>query len=145
MAKKKLKPADEWYSDGNYKLPTELVQEFYDKVIELAEETFGRDGDRSLPVSIHIVDRTRFEPVHFIEVPYRHKIEDEAKAKLNAFRYEEPTDEQRREIEDEMKVQLDRMLSYLTLNVSMAMERLQTELKIRQYHNVEKEIKKEKK
>lgn len=141
---KKLKPADEWYTDANYKLPPELMQKFYDQCIKLAEETFGRDGDKSLPVSIHIVDRTRFEPVHYIEVPYRHKIEDEAEAKLNSF-YDEPTEEQRKEIEEEKRIQLERMLSHLTLNVSMAMERLQTELKIRQYLNVEKELKKEKK
>jgi hypothetical protein len=142
--KSKKTPADEWCTDETYMLPIELCQKFYDKVIKLAEEMFGRDCDNHLPVDIHIIDRTRFEPVHFIEVPYRHKIEDIAKSKLNN-RYDEPTAEQRKEVEEEKQEKLEDMLHDLAVNASMAMDRLKSELQIRRHHHLEKRLKKEKK
>lgn len=78
MTKRKpeLAPAERKSRERDYQLPQDLLDRFYAKVTRLAEQTFGRDCDGDLPVDIEIVDRTRYERLHYQPVPYSHKPHD---------------------------------------------------------------------
>lgn len=46
---------------------------FVEKVYALAEKTFDKDEDGDLPVNVLVVDRTRYYPHHWFDIPYDHK------------------------------------------------------------------------
>lgn len=49
------------------------VENFYNKIIEMAERNFERDGDDDLPIDIYIINRSKKFGGGFIAVPYSHK------------------------------------------------------------------------
>lgn len=53
------------------------LEAFENKVYKLAKEMFETDDDGDLPVSWMIIDRSRYEPVHFFALPYWHKARTE--------------------------------------------------------------------
>ena len=54
-------------------LDEKKVGEFWDKCYELAGKTFELDCDGDLPVQVKVLDRTRFQPSHYLPIPYDHK------------------------------------------------------------------------
>lgn len=59
---------------GGYAEVTESdLHDFYDVINALLEAKFERDCDGDLPLNVHWVDRTKFYPSHFIDIPYSHK------------------------------------------------------------------------
>lgn len=61
-------PAHKWQDEENYKLPPELVEKFQLRIYELAKEMFGHHNGL-VPVNVVVVDRTRFEAMHYLPVP----------------------------------------------------------------------------
>ena len=97
---------------------TEDVNQLYEIIRLIIDEKFERDCDGDSPINFTIIDRTRYEPLHFIPVRYDHKAE---------------TDEEKEEI-----------LGDHFLNLSMAMDRVNTQMKIRQFDRNEKKRKRKK-
>lgn len=59
--------------------PTEEVwNKFLKDVDKLVKTTFGVDADGDPPVDVYCVDRTRYEPWHWFNVPYEHKAKTDA-------------------------------------------------------------------
>jgi hypothetical protein len=52
--------------------PVELTR-LYDFFRKVIDAKYPRDGDRATPVEFTILDRTRFEPMHYMPVAYDHK------------------------------------------------------------------------
>jgi len=75
-------PAQQWSENSEYRLPKKLLEDFKKQVIALAEKTFGSPH---APLDIHIVDRTRFEPILYVPISYRRlaKTKDEMIARMN--------------------------------------------------------------
>jgi len=46
------------------------VSDLYGIVREIVELKWGPDEDGDRPIDVHLIDRTRFEPSHFLRVPY---------------------------------------------------------------------------
>jgi hypothetical protein len=46
-------------------------------MLRLIERKFEVDPDGDLPVEFQLIDRTRYEPMHFEPVPYMHKSKNE--------------------------------------------------------------------
>lgn len=42
-------------------------------ILRILEEKYERDCDGSIPVEFDLVDRTRFERMHYFKIPYEHK------------------------------------------------------------------------
>lgn len=63
------------------------IRKFRDKVQDMADKEFGVDDEGDSSVEVIIVDRTRYEPMHYWPVPYSHRGPKEAKAALEAVVY----------------------------------------------------------
>lgn len=93
-----------------YKLgPVDQVAfgKFWDKVYDMACQEFGIDEDGDARVTIQLLDRSRFWPLHYMPVRYEHKVAT---------------------IEE-----LDKEMSTHFTNLGLAMDSLQTHLRTRQY------------
>ncbi len=55
-----------------YTVDEKLFQEAHEKVEALLAEIFGLEGDHSHNVEFILIDRERYEPMHFRPVPYSH-------------------------------------------------------------------------
>lgn len=55
-------------------LDRDKVGAFYEKVRAMAVKEFGEDCDGDIPLDIDITDRTRFERLHFLTIPYDDKV-----------------------------------------------------------------------
>jgi hypothetical protein len=121
-ARKSPTPGQQWSSEHNYQLPKELLEKFYKEIDKLRIQMFGKDCDGDCPVSVHVIDRTRCEPNHFFDIPYRHKIEESEVL-----------------TEEEKAVKLEERLDLLLCNVSVATERLNGEVTIRRHHRLRQE------
>jgi hypothetical protein len=53
-------------------LDTKQLDTFASKLDTLAKQTFGIDQDGDCPVSVRVLDRSRYEPMHWWVVPYEH-------------------------------------------------------------------------
>lgn len=74
-------------SDGGFAPVTEQDLNQLCSIMEkLTGMKWGRDADGDLPIDWEIIDRTRFERMHFQPVPYQHKAQNELAANehLNA-------------------------------------------------------------
>lgn len=49
------------------------IKKLYGIVIKILEMKYERDSDNALPVEVDLIDRTRFERLHHIPIPYEHK------------------------------------------------------------------------
>ena len=49
------------------------IIEFMWAVDQLEEKMLPIDADGDSPVNIHVIDRRKYEPMHWQEVPYSHK------------------------------------------------------------------------
>lgn len=62
--------AERWYHDGDYQVPETLLEQFEEKVRELAKQMFCDGKDTyDLPVQIKIIDRTRYSLLEYHETP----------------------------------------------------------------------------
>ena len=62
--------------DGGWAIVTEAdMKEFNELVQGMVELRFGEDADRDRPVNFRLVDRTRFEPMHYWPLRYEHEAE----------------------------------------------------------------------
>lgn len=53
--------------------PTTDDMKLMDAIIyEMIERKFERDCDGGLPINYHVCDRTRFEPLTYVNIPYTH-------------------------------------------------------------------------
>ena len=48
------------------------VEKLYSIIIRILEMKYQRDCDNSLPVEVGLVDRTKFERSHYLNIPYEH-------------------------------------------------------------------------
>lgn len=98
--------ADRRKSEGGF-APVEKgdMKKLYRVLDLLIDAKWQKDPDGDLPVNYKLIDRTRYEPMHFFTVPYEHKAK---------------TDEEREDI-------LDRHLT----NLRMSADRVDNLLKIR--------------
>jgi hypothetical protein len=55
-------------------LDRDKLNEFHEEISKLAREKFGQDCDGDVPVDIVVVDRTRYERMHYFHIPYDSKI-----------------------------------------------------------------------
>lgn len=105
-------------SDGGFaEVGNEDVNDLYDLIHTILEAKFEADPDGDLPINFKIIDRTKFEPLFYYPVPYRHKIKDSDK-----------------EAQEEL-------LKTLLGNLSMATKAVETHLQITQYSRRESERK----
>jgi len=58
--------------------PSDL-HKLHDILRLLKDIKYGRDVDGDSPIDVHLIDRTRFEPVHVPLLPYCHEGESEDK------------------------------------------------------------------
>ena len=63
------------YPFNNHMTPLDerKVVAFGNRIHDLACRTFGVDEDGDCAVSVNVVDRTRYEGLHWFPVPYEHK------------------------------------------------------------------------
>jgi hypothetical protein len=65
-------------SDGGWAPVTERdLGQLYIIVEKIIGMKWGQDPDGDLPIEWKIIDRTRFERLHYFPVPYEHKAKDE--------------------------------------------------------------------
>lgn len=96
-------------SDGGYAPVTEMDLEQLDTIIyKLIGMKWAIDPDGDLPIDFKIIDRTRFEPLHYEPVPYQHKMRDEL----------------------EQRGRFDTLM----MNASIAIRELDTTLRIMRHH-----------
>lgn len=63
-------------SDGGFApVGKDDIQDLYRVMEAIFEAKYERDPDGDLPINIVLVDRTQYEPVHHMLIPYRHLIE----------------------------------------------------------------------
>ncbi len=62
-----------WGETADGVIPEKDWDGFRQAVHELTERWFSRDCDGDLPVDICLVDRSRYEPMHFSAIKYSHK------------------------------------------------------------------------
>jgi hypothetical protein len=55
-------------------LDRDKLNGFYDEVHKLARKKFPQDSDGDVPIDISIIDRTRYERMHYFHIPYDSKI-----------------------------------------------------------------------
>jgi hypothetical protein len=67
MTNKRAPSVSSWHD-----IPDSVVDEFSKKVRQLQREMIPLDGDGDIAVEIIIVDRRKFEPLHFQPIPYNH-------------------------------------------------------------------------
>ncbi len=109
--------AERRHSSGGYAEVRIKDMTDLDKIIhELIELKFERDPDGDLPVEFKLVDRTRFEPMHFAVVPY-----------LGIARCDSLTLDQKQDI-----------LDTHMMNLSIAHDRLSNAHKIMKYERTKK-------
>lgn len=77
--------------------PSDL-DKWQDELDILASKKFGRDQDSDCPVKVYLVDRTKYDSVHWWLVPYHHKAK---------------TEKQLEEIEDALLTNLDTAMKAL--------------------------------
>lgn len=66
-------------SDGGYAPVTETdLEQLHAIINRLITLKWGPDPDGDWPINWHIIDRTRFEPMHYAPVPYEHMATGEA-------------------------------------------------------------------
>ena len=59
------------------------LSEFHDKVYAMARKEFGTDDEGKInKVSVILVDRSRYWPMHYFPVPYDHKAKTEEDKEL---------------------------------------------------------------
>jgi hypothetical protein len=90
----------------------DALTKFEDELNALAERTFGVNEEGSCPITVSILDRSRFEYQHWLPVPYPHKAK---------------TDESKREIRDS-----------IYLNLMSATEAFERWVKMQWFHEREK-------
>lgn len=101
-------------SDGGYAPVTEKDLEQLDTIIyKLIGMKWAMDPDGDLPIDFKIIDRTRFEPMHYDPVPYQHKTEDDPLAQRGR-------------------------LAILMMNAHIALEALDTQMRI-EWHKKRKQ------
>ena len=97
--------AEKRVSGGGFALVTEQDYDQLNEIIDtLVALKWSPDPDGDRPINWKLIDRTKFEPMHYFPVPYEHKMQDI----------------------HEQNGRLDTLLS----NVSLATEALNTTLKI---------------
>lgn len=106
---------------GLAEVKPEDVEELCVIIMALIEAKFERDPDGDLPVEFKLVDRTRFEPMHFEPVPY-----------LGLARCDNLTPDQKQDI-----------LDIHMMNLSIAHERLSSAHRILKHERREKTSSKE--
>ena len=98
------------------------MNQLYDVMYSIIAAKWDADCDGDRPINFSIIDRTRFEPQHFIEIPYRHLVDSTHGPMPEAARQR----------------YLDGILDSCTTNVSIAVSRLDTETRVRHgYRNDE--------
>jgi len=70
------------HNDWMTPLDQKKFNAFCTKVNEAARREFGVDQDGDCPVQLRVTDRTRFEPVHYLNVPYGHKFDERTPHKV---------------------------------------------------------------
>lgn len=64
-------------SDGGYAPVTELdfnqLCTIIDRIVKMK---WSKDPDGDLPIEVEVIDRTRFEPMHYAPVPYEHEVKN---------------------------------------------------------------------
>jgi hypothetical protein len=95
-------------SDGGYAPVTESdLNKLYAIISRLVRMKWGMDPDGDRPIEWKLIDRTRFERMHYVPIPYEHKAKGEAV--------------------------FDR-LHFVALNASIANRDLDTTLKLLEFH-----------
>ena len=111
-------------SGGGWAPVTKEDKEQLNEVLyALLEAKFGRDADGDLPVQFNIVDRNKFEPNHFFNIPYSYDIADRKQEGLDQEEYEESR------------------MSLMMSNLSIAMRGIDTEINIKRYNRQDKKEK----
>lgn len=67
-----LKHRSKSNGDGWAEVAEGDVEELYSIIIRILEMKYQRDSDNSLPVEVDLVDRTKFERSHYLNIPYEH-------------------------------------------------------------------------
>jgi len=92
-------------SDGGYaKITQKDITDLGELLRKIIEEKCEPDPEGNRPIEFKLIDRTRFEPMHFVPVAYEHKAENQG--------------------------DLDEILDDHLLNLSIAMNRVETELQV---------------
>jgi predicted Co/Zn/Cd cation transporter (cation efflux family) len=65
------------YPFNDWSGPLEGYDQFVESVAEKACQKFGVDQDGDCPVNMTFVDRTKFESLQYVPVPYSHKAKTE--------------------------------------------------------------------
>jgi ribosomal protein S10 len=101
------------FTDWSQPLDEKKLDAFIEKVREMAYMEFGIDADGDCPLNIHFIDRTIHEPLHFMPIEYRHKI-------------------------DKDPDKLEERLSDIVFNMRMWSNKLDEEFRIRQHKRVDR-------
>lgn len=60
------------YKFNDWAGPLKGLDKFIDDTHERACAKFGVDADGDCPVNVLVIDRTKYEPMHYSPVPYEH-------------------------------------------------------------------------
>jgi len=96
------------------------MQQLYELMHAIVTAKWSPDCDGDRPINFDIIDRTRFEPMHWAKTPYRHHAEC-MENRMAANRL------------------LEDILDSCVTNVRTAAARLDTEIRVRQYYRREEE------
>ena len=99
-----LKKKSESQNGGFAKVSEGEIEDLYKIIRCILELKYEKDASGDIPVDFRLVDRTKFERLHYIPVPYEHKAKN---------------DDERMDI-----------LSVLNLNLSIASRELDTHVRI---------------
>jgi len=99
-----LKKKSESQNDGFAMVSEGEIEDLYKIILRILELKYEKDASGDIPVDFRLVDRTKFERLHYIPVPYEHKAKN---------------DDERMDI-----------LSVLNLNLSIASRELDTHVRI---------------
>lgn len=63
-----------------YIVDQKKLEDFYEKLYLLLDQEFGHDCDGDANVECILIDRERFQSLHFFPLPYSHKLKDGVEA-----------------------------------------------------------------
>jgi len=72
-----LKKKSESQNGGFAKVSEGEIEDLYKIILRILELKYEKDADGDIPVDFRLVDRTRFEPLHYIPVPYEHQAKND--------------------------------------------------------------------